>query len=132
MVISFGRNRKKKNKCKLKKILAELGKHPEGTFLDLMKFNTGTIGAGNISGESPVWEMHPDTDELFYIIEGELEFTLLEDAGAEQYSASGGSVFVVPKGIWHRGSSPAGVKFMYLTPGETRHSDAEDPRKSNT
>ncbi|NKB36228.1 MAG: cupin domain-containing protein [Gammaproteobacteria bacterium] len=113
----------------IKNIPDELDEHPEGTFLNLIKFNGNSVGAGNISGESPVWEMHPDTDELFYIIEGEVEFTLLEETGAKKYKTGAGAVFAVPKGIWHKGSSPSGVKFVYLTPGETLHSEAKDPRK---
>ena len=119
------------NELEIKNILAELDKHPEGTFLNLIKFNDSTIGACNISGESPIWEMHPDTDELFHIIEGEVQFTLLEETRIKQYKASAGSVFAVPKGIWHKGNSPDGVKFIYLTPGKTLHSEEEDPRKSN-
>ena len=69
------------NELEIKNILAELDKHLEGTFLNLIKFNDSTIGACNISGESPIWEMHPDTDELFHIIEGEVQFTLLEETG---------------------------------------------------
>ena len=45
----------------------ELSKHPAGTFLNLLKFNDSHIGACDITGVSPVWEMHPDTDEFFYI-----------------------------------------------------------------
>ena len=57
-------------------VIAELSAKPEGSFLDLAKFNGATVGAVDISGESPVWEMHPDTDEFFYIVEGEFEGTV--------------------------------------------------------
>ena len=37
-------------------IIEELGKHPDGTFLDQIDFNDGSFGACRITGESPVWE----------------------------------------------------------------------------
>jgi mannose-6-phosphate isomerase-like protein (cupin superfamily) len=114
-----------------KNVVAELDKHAEGTFLDVVPFNQTNIGACSIAGESPVWEMHPDTDEFFHVLDGQLEITLLEDNGTNTYPIPTGSVFVVPKGIWHKPSSPNGVKFVYLTPGQTLHSSAEDPRNSN-
>ena len=109
-------------------VIAELTGKPEGNFLDLAKFNGATVGAVDISGESPVWEMHPDTDEFFYIVEGEFEITLLFDDGAERRVAPQGSLFVVPQGIWHKPAAPEGARFIYITPGTSLHSDAEDPR----
>lgn len=55
-------------------------------------------------------------------------FVLLEEDGEKQYHASAGDVFVVPKGIWHKPGSNIGMKFMYLTPGISLHSDQADPR----
>ena len=112
-----------------KDIYQELEKHPQGTFLDLIAFNDKTIGACDIEGESPVWEMHPDTDEFFHVLEGELELTLLEEEGEISYVVTAGSVFVVPQGIWHKPSAPKRTKFIYFTPGKSLHSDADDPRE---
>lgn len=112
-----------------KNILTELSKHPEGTFLSLMDFNSDSIGACCITGESPVWEMHPDTDEMFYVLEGELEIVLLLESGESKVTIKSGSVFVVPQSIWHKPMAPNGVKFMFFTPGKSLHSDADDPRK---
>ena len=50
---------------KVKDVNEELSKHSAGTFLDLLKFNNSYIGACDITGISPVWEMHPDTDEFY-------------------------------------------------------------------
>jgi len=112
-----------------KDVLAELAKHPCGTFLDLLDCNDSSLGCCDITGESPVWEMHPDTDELFVVPAGALSFTVLNnDGGREHHSVNSGSVFVVPKGLWHKPAARAGEKFLYLTPGQTLHSDAEAPR----
>ena len=116
---------------KVTDILSELAAHPAGSFLDVAEFNGRQLGACDITGTSPVWEMHPDTDELFYILEGAFEATLLNADGPEHVVVPAGSMFVVPKGIWHRPAAPSGAKFIYFTPGETLHSDADDPRVEN-
>lgn len=105
-----------------------LNAHDDGAFLDVAKFNHHAFGTCRISGASPYWEMHPDTDEFFYVVDGMLEFTLLLDDGPCVKHVPAGSVAVVPKGIWHRPGAPNGASFLYMTPGETLHSDKEDPR----
>lgn len=112
----------------VKHIINELAKVAEGEFVDLLEFNGHQLGACDIAGASPYWEMHPDTDELFYVLEGQLEITLLsEDGSSERHIAKAGETMVVPIGLWHKPSAPEGAKFIYLTPGKTLHSDAEDP-----
>lgn len=105
-----------------------LSKKPAGTFLNLIKFNDTNFGACDITGVSPVWEMHPDTDEFFYILDGQFEIVLLEKKQPYNYVIGPGSTFVVPKGIWHKPSAPSGCIFIHYTPGKSLHSDAEDPR----
>lgn len=109
-------------------VLAAIAEHPPATFLELVGFNDANFSACDITGVSPVWEMHPDTDEWFYVIEGTLEFTVLDAEETRLVTVAAGETFVVPRGLWHRPGAPGGAKFMFLTPGETRHSDAEDPR----
>lgn len=116
----------------IKNILSELAAHPEGTFLNILPFNGKNVGACSITGVSPVWEMHPDTDEFFYILEGQFEITLLTEAGSEHRIASAGDSFVIPQGIWHKPSAPNGTKFLHFTPGTSLHSDAEDPHTTKT
>ncbi|MDJ0749529.1 MAG: cupin domain-containing protein [Woeseiaceae bacterium] len=113
-------------------ILSELAAVPEGTFLDVVRFNDHHIGACSITGVSPVWEMHPDTDEFFFIIEGIFEVTVLTETGVEHRLAPAGSTLVIPRGLWHKPAAPQGAKFLYLTPGQSLHSEAEDPRETAT
>lgn len=110
-------------------IIALLSKHPDGTFLEFADFNAHSFGTCDITGISPVWEMHPDTDEFFYIMEGQVEITLLENDAPDHYVAPAGSAFVVPRGIWHKPAAPDGAKFFYFTPGQSLHSDSDDPRR---
>ena len=74
--------------------------------------------------------MHPDTDEFFFVIEGTVEITLLEDDGSNHYVAPAGTSFIVPRGIWHKPGAPDGAQFIYFTPGETQHSEQDDPRSA--
>jgi len=109
-------------------VVEKLAQTKSGDFIDLLVFNDGSLGAVDIKGISPVWEMHPDTDELFYVIEGRLEIELLCEDGSEHYAANAGETLVVPKTYWHKPGAPDGAKFIYLTPGQSIHSDKPDPR----
>lgn len=112
----------------VKNVLTELARAGEAEFINVLPFNDGQLGAVSITGVSLVWEMHPDTDELFYVIEGALEIELLTDQGSERYVAHAGETMVVPVGHWHKPGAREGAKFIYLTPGQSLHSDKEDPR----
>lgn len=109
-------------------VLRLLEANPEGSFLPFSSFNNQSFGTCEVTGVSPGWEMHPDTDEFFYVIEGTVEITLFEEDGPKHYIAPAGSSFVVPQGIWHKPGAPKGAKFIYFTPGQSLYSDSEDPR----
>ena len=79
------------------------------------------------SGLTP-WERHPDGDELLHTLEGEVEVTLLRDGGPTKTRVRAGSMFVVPRGLWHRQIARAAVMQWGATPGRTEHSTAKDPR----
>ena len=112
-------------------VLILLADNPEGSFLEFSSFNDQSFGACSVSGISQGWEMHPDTDEFFYVIEGSVEITLLEDQPQHLYVAPAGSSFVVPRGIWHKPGAPEGAKFIYFTPGQSLYSESEDPRNES-
>ena len=112
-------------------ILALLAANAPGSFLDAVPFNGHNIGACDITGVSPVWEMHPDTDELFFILEGEFEMTVLTEDDEEHHVLPAGQCFVVRKGCWHKPGAPTGAKFIYFTPGVSLHSEADDPRTAD-
>jgi quercetin dioxygenase-like cupin family protein len=87
-----------------------------------------TIGVMAYGGRTP-WERHPGGDELLYAIDGEAEVTVLTDDGPVQTVIEAGSVFVCPRGFWHRQDAHRSVTMLFGTPlagGEV--SLAEDPR----
>lgn len=117
-------------KMQVVNVAQQLLKSESGEFLDLMPFNSTALGAVKIKGRSPIWEMHPDTDEMFYVLEGCLEIELLCETGSEHHRAKAGECVVVPKTYWHKLNAHDGAAFIYLTPGESLHSDKQDPRVS--
>jgi mannose-6-phosphate isomerase-like protein (cupin superfamily) len=86
------------------------------------------LGGRRFRGLSP-WERHPFDDELLYTQDGEAEITLLTEAGAVSRRLTAGTLFVVPKGAWHRLRAPLGATIWGAT--QTAHDEisfAEDPR----
>jgi len=104
----------------------------EMQFLELADFGPGSAGAfwSQAGGQSP-WEMHPDCDELLQIIEGEIEVEVLPVGNGDShvFSVPAGSSIVIPQGCWHRQTIMQKTRQFYLTPGQTFHSTAEDPRQ---
>ena len=88
-----------------------------------------TLGVMRYSGLTP-WERHPDGDELLHPLEGEVDVTLLTDGGPTQVTVRAGSVFVCPRGLWHRQLPRPAVTMFFGTPTENEEvSWAEDPRR---
>jgi uncharacterized cupin superfamily protein len=108
-------------------IRAVLAQLPEGAtaFTKLTAFNGGGVFLGRFSGQSP-WECHPSGDELVHILDGEVEITVRDSTNPVQATLTTGSVFVVPRGRWHRQNAPTTVTLLSVTPLPTRTS-IEDP-----
>jgi mannose-6-phosphate isomerase-like protein (cupin superfamily) len=98
-------------------------------FRILARFGAGGLVVGGFTGQTP-WEIHPDTDELLYAVEGEAEITILAEDGTHRGTLRRGHICVVPKGLWHRQFARDGIKFLAIS-GPATHSWADDPRKSN-
>lgn len=75
-----------------------------------------------------VWHVHEDTDEFFLVTGGELRIALREDGAEREVVLPTGSVFTVPRGVWHRPSAPTGASLLLLEPtGTSTVGDAHDP-----
>jgi mannose-6-phosphate isomerase-like protein (cupin superfamily) len=76
-----------------------------------------TIGIAEMSENSPHGgEMHPDGDEVLYLISGHAR-VVFEDDSLEDIDMRPGDGLVVPKGTWHRVDILEPCKIMYATPG---------------
>ncbi|OAK96791.1 RmlC-like cupin [Phaeosphaeriaceae sp. SRC1lsM3a] len=60
--------------------------------------NDHHVKVAKIDGEF-IWHAHPNSDELFYLLAGEMD---MEIEGQETVRMKEGDVFVVPKGVRHR------------------------------
>ena len=68
------------------------------------------------------WHRHPETDELFLVLSGEM--TIKMDEGDVHLST--GDVYVVPQGRRHCPSAPSGATILMLEPSATVNTgDAE-------
>lgn len=51
---------------------------------------------------SSLQEMHPEADELLFVVSGAID-VLLEEAGSERaIPLAAGQAAIVPRGVWHR------------------------------
>ena len=59
-----------------------------------------------------VWHAHPDTDDLFLVLDGELTIDLPDG----EVVLRPGELFVVPKGVEHRPRSEGGASLLLIEP----------------
>jgi mannose-6-phosphate isomerase-like protein (cupin superfamily) len=82
---------------------------------------------GVLSVDSPgvrdEWEMHPEQDELLYLLEGIIDVIVrpnLEASEEDTWRVRKGEACLIPQGLWHRQAVIAPCKMLFLTP-ETIH-----------
>jgi mannose-6-phosphate isomerase-like protein (cupin superfamily) len=99
---------------------------PELAFHEFVAFNNGhfAVFRANGAGAGP-WEMHPDTDELLFALEGTVTIELFNPGGNELVPLAAGSLVVVPRGRWHRHLDADNLVELYHTPGTSL--GCEDP-----
>lgn len=68
----------------------------------------------------PTWEIHPNGDEIVYLISGEVEFHLEAPDGetSSLQVSEPGHYVVVPQGYWHTAKVKEFAKMLFITPGE--------------
>ena len=74
-----------------------------------------------------VWHVHAETDEFFLVVDGRFDIELRDaDGGERRVELRAGDVFVVPKGIAHKPSSPGGAILMFEPSGTLSTGDRHD------
>ena len=95
----------------------------------LSAFDKGEITLGRFASPTP-WENHPAGDEFLYVIDGKLEVVLLTGDQPVRIPVKAGSIFVVPRAVWHRQVPRPVASVLSALP--TTHgpiSWSEDPRR---
>jgi len=67
-----------------------------------------------IQGEF-VWHSHPETDEVFFVVEGEMDIAFRDG----QVHLGTGDLFVVPKGVEHKPVAEHECQIMLVEPAGT-------------
>ena len=76
------------------------------------------VGSPTMSRPAPHGgEMHPDGDELVYLISGAIAVELELPGGTQTVELAPGQAVIVPKGIWHRVLIREPSQLFHLTPG---------------
>jgi quercetin dioxygenase-like cupin family protein len=110
---------------------AALGDLPEMAMRFFGSLNRCMVGVSRFSTDSH-WERHPAGDEMLHVLEGEADVVTLTEDGPVRSILRAGSIFICPRGLWHRVLPRSPVSLLFATPGEgTEHSNAEDPRRTN-
>ncbi len=74
-----------------------------------------------------IWHVHSDTDEFFLALDGQFDIALRDTDGTERtVSLRRGDVFVVPKGVEHKPSSPGGAILMFEPTGTATTGDRHE------
>ncbi len=77
-----------------------------------------TIGAPVLTGPPPHGgEMHPDGDELLFLVSGRLSVIVEEDGVERSIELGPGQCLIVPRGVWHRVVPRERSQLFHLTPG---------------
>jgi quercetin dioxygenase-like cupin family protein len=83
-----------------------------------------SVGAPRMTRSAPHrGEMHPDGDELLYLISGRIDVILedggdVENIGVQRVEAlQPGDAIVVPRGVWHRVDVREPSHLVHVTPG---------------
>jgi mannose-6-phosphate isomerase-like protein (cupin superfamily) len=79
--------------------------------------NDYDIRLARFAGEH-VWHVHNDTDEFFLVLDGTIHIGL-RDPDERVVTLNQGTAFVVPKGVFHKPSSPDGAVVLLVEPTGT-------------
>jgi mannose-6-phosphate isomerase-like protein (cupin superfamily) len=80
--------------------------------------NDYDVRLARFAGEH-VWHVHQDTDEFFLVLDGEIDIALREEGEERVVTLPRGSIFVVPRGTFHKPSSKEGAAVLLVEPTGT-------------
>ena len=91
------------------------------------ELNGQHVKLAKLKGEF-VWHAHAEEDELFYVVDGELDLEF-RDRTVHLYA---GEFLIVPKGVEHRPVAREEVSIMLFEPASTRKTGDMDSELTRT
>lgn len=85
------------------------------------QFNGHDLMVVKVEGEF-VWHSHPDTDDLFLVVKGEIDIEMRD----ETVTLREGEMFVVPKGVEHRPVARSEAHLLLIEPAGTPNTGDPD------
>jgi mannose-6-phosphate isomerase-like protein (cupin superfamily) len=90
------------------------------------RVNDYDVKIAHVKGEH-VWHVHEQTDEFFLVIDGRFDIALREADGTERtVELKAGDIFVVPRGVEHKPSSPGGAILEFEPAGTSTTGDRHE------
>jgi len=81
------------------------------------------------SADWPNWEMHPNGDELVYLLSGSIELLLEHADGVRVLAIADRGAVVVPRGVWHTARVHGPSRMLHVTLGAGTQSRAVTPEE---
>ena len=101
------------------------------------RISTGQLGAfhneflvasSGYEKDWPMWEMHPNGDEVVCLLAGSATLVLHEASGTRSIELNkSGEYVLVPKGTWHTAKVREPCRMLFVTPGEGTQHRAANP-----
>ena len=77
------------------------------------RLNDYAVKVVKLKGEF-VWHSHPETDELFLVVEGTLVIQLRDAGGEPEVTLGPGQLYVVPRGVEHCPVAEDGAEVLLI------------------
>jgi mannose-6-phosphate isomerase-like protein (cupin superfamily) len=85
-------------------------------------YNGRLVRAFLMTDNSTEWEMHPEGDELLFLLSGAIDMILQIGDRERVVALRPGAACIVPRGVWHRANIRRASKGLFITPGKgTQH-----------
>lgn len=81
------------------------------------QFGRLLVSSFTFSENWATWEMHPDGDELVYLMSGEVTLILRLPQGDKRVALIPNRAHVIPKAIWHTAHTNAPCQMLFVTCG---------------
>jgi mannose-6-phosphate isomerase-like protein (cupin superfamily) len=76
------------------------------------------MGAFRVTEDPSHWEVHPEGDEILYLISGSMDVILQQQGREHIVPLRDRGVCIVPRGVWHRQVVHSPSEFAFIAPGK--------------